>query len=145
MKARILNSEFNGIYTNDFIIKYWDEEINGQLVSEWQLTEVLPNKNFIKPIWNGTEWIEGLTPEELIHQLQQRALEIDLEYTGKISKLMSKHNDKFIEGIINGVPYNIPQDILDERQRLKNECNQLILDLGITDFSYRQSHLQLKK
>ena len=54
---------------------------------------------------------------------------------------MSKHNDKFIEGIANGNPYIIPQDVLCERQRLKNECNQLILDLGISDFSYRQSNL----
>ena len=27
---------------------------------------VLYNGNFIDPIWNGTEWIEGATPEEII-------------------------------------------------------------------------------
>lgn len=65
MKARILNSEFQGIYTNDFISKNLDKVINGQLVSEWQLTDVLPSENLLKPQWNGTEWTESATPEEL--------------------------------------------------------------------------------
>lgn len=89
--------------------------------------------------------LKTITPEELLPMLTNKAIEIDLDYTDRISKLMSKHNNKFIEGLINEVPYIIPQDVIEEKQRLKNECNQLINDLGITDFSYRQSHLQLKK
>lgn len=65
MKAIILNNEFQGIYTNDFIEQNQDKIINGQLVSEWQLTEVLPNENLLKPIWSGSEWIEGATPEQI--------------------------------------------------------------------------------
>jgi len=103
------------------------------------------NANFTKPIWNGSEFIEGATSEEIAEQKIKKALEIDLVYTEKISKLMAKHNDKFIEGIINDIPYVIPQDVLAEKQRLKDECNQLIFDLGITDYSYRQTNLQLKK
>lgn len=71
MKARILNNEFKGIYTNDFILNNLDNLdnlINGQLVSEWQLTEVLPSMELKKPIWNGAEWIEGATPEEIASQ-----------------------------------------------------------------------------
>ena len=44
-----------------------------------------------------------------------------------------------------GIPYNIQSDVIQEKERLKNECNQLILDLGISDFTHRQSNLQLKK
>ena len=65
MLSRILNNEFQGIYTSDFIDQNQDKVINGQLVSEWQLTEVLPSENLLKPIWNGTEWVEGATPEEI--------------------------------------------------------------------------------
>ena len=65
MLIRILNNEFQGIYTSDFIEQNQDKIINGQLVSEWQLTEVLPSENFLKPIWNNSEWIEGATPEEI--------------------------------------------------------------------------------
>ena len=65
MKARIVNNEFNGIYTDDFIEQNQDKIINGQLVSEWVLTEVLPNENLFKPIWTGSEWIEGATPEAI--------------------------------------------------------------------------------
>ena len=63
MLSRILNNEFQGIYTSDFVQQNQDKIINGQLVSEWQLTEVLPNENLLKPIWNGTEWIEGAGKE----------------------------------------------------------------------------------
>jgi hypothetical protein len=73
MKARILNNKFQGVYTNIFIIDNWDKVINGQLVSEWQLTEVLPSENLLKPTWNGSEWIEGETPEEIAEQ-QTKAL-----------------------------------------------------------------------
>jgi len=65
MLIRILNNEFQGIYTSDFIEQNQDKIINGQLVSEWQLTELLPNENLFKPIWNGSEWIEEATPEEI--------------------------------------------------------------------------------
>jgi hypothetical protein len=70
--------------------------------------------------------------------LTQQALEIDLLYTGLISDLLRKHIEKLS---IDGIP--IPQDVIDERDRLRAECNQKILDLGITNFSYRQQNLKL--
>ena len=41
----------------DFAQKYLDEGC--------EEVSVLYNENFINPIWNGTEWIEGATPEEI--------------------------------------------------------------------------------
>ncbi|WP_445720214.1 hypothetical protein [Flavobacterium sp.] len=64
MKARIFNDNFFGIYTNDYIEKNKDKIVNGELVSNWQLTEILPNESLIKSIWNNG-WIEGATPEEI--------------------------------------------------------------------------------
>ena len=73
-----------------------------------------------------------------INQLTEIALEIDLQYTGMISELLRKHIEKLS---IDNIP--IPQDAIDERDRLRAECNQKILDLGITNFAYRQSNLRL--
>ena len=70
--------------------------------------------------------------------LINQALEIDLYYTELISDLLRKHIEKLsIDGLA------IPQTVIDERDRLRAECNQKILDLGITNFSYRQQNLKL--
>ena len=73
-----------------------------------------------------------------INQLTEIALEIDLQYTELISDLLRKHIEKLN---IDNIP--IPQSAIDERDRLRAECNQKILDLGVTNFSYRQSNLKL--
>jgi hypothetical protein len=83
---------------------------------------------------------ETIEREETIDMvsLTNEALQIDLYYTGLISDLLRKHIEKLS---IDSIP--IPQDVIDERDRLRAECNQKILDLGITNFSYRQSNLKL--
>ena len=83
---------------------------------------------------------ETIEREETIDiaYLTIQALEIDLYYTGLISDLLRKHIEKLS---IDGIP--IPQDVIDERDRLRAECNQKILDLGMTNFTYRQSNLRL--
>ena len=73
-----------------------------------------------------------------IASLTIEALQIDLYYTGLISELLRKHIEKLS---IDGIP--IPQSAIDERDRLRAECNQKIIDLGITNFAYRQSNLKL--
>lgn len=93
---------------------------------------------------NQPEYIDYFDGEKA-EENTKRAIEIDLEYTKLISNLMIKHNDKYIEGMINGTPYVIPPDVLIEKQRLKDECNSKISQLGIADFTYRQNNLILKK
>ncbi len=66
MKARITNqNEFGGFYTDEFIAGNFNQEINGLIVSQWQLTSEAPDPNLVIPKWNGTNWIEGVTPEEI--------------------------------------------------------------------------------
>ena len=83
---------------------------------------------------------ETIEREEVVDTsyLTYQALEIDLYYTGLISELLRKHIEKLS---IDSIP--IPQDVIDERDRLRAECNQKIIDLGITNFSYRQQNLKL--
>lgn len=66
MKARILsNGSFGGIFSEDFFIKNIDKIINGELVSNWVTTDILPDVNIAKPIWENNSWVEGLTEEEI--------------------------------------------------------------------------------
>jgi len=83
---------------------------------------------------------ETIEREEVVDMvsLTNEALQIDLHYTGVISDLLRKHIEKLS---IDNIP--IPQDAIDERDRLRAECNQKIMDLGITNFAYRQSNLKL--
>jgi len=83
---------------------------------------------------------ETIEREETIDTvyLIQQALEIDLFYTTLISELLRKHIEKLS---IDLIP--IPQTAIDERDRLRAECNQKILDLGITSFAYRQQNIKL--
>lgn len=79
MKARIYNGEWAGNHPQHWLDANQHKVIGGQLVSEWQLTEVLPG-NLIKPIWNGSEWVESITPEEIANQqaeaLKQKETEL---------------------------------------------------------------------
>jgi hypothetical protein len=96
--------------------------------------------NFINPYWNfdTQTFYEGANQTEINNVKIPQALEIDLYYTGLISDLLRKHIEKLS---IDNTP--IPQSAIDERDRLRAECNQKILDLGITSFSYRQQNLKL--
>jgi hypothetical protein len=83
---------------------------------------------------------ETIEREEVVDMvyLTNEALQIDLYYTGLISDLLRKHIEKLS---IDSIP--IPQDAINERDRLRAECNQKILELGVTSFAYRQSNLKL--
>lgn len=64
MKARIKpNGFFGGVRTDEWLQQYANVIVNGQKVSDWQLTDVLPEPSIKEPIWNDGEWIESLTPE----------------------------------------------------------------------------------
>ena len=118
------------------------DEITGELLFTTNLDidltegtviiEEIPTGNY----WNfeTQEWYNVVNNDELI----QQALQIDLYYTGLISDLLRKHIEKLSIDLIL-----IPQAAIDERDRLRAECNQKILDLGITNFSYRQQNIKL--
>jgi hypothetical protein len=102
--------------------------------------DALLTESFVNPYWNfdTQTFYEGATQTEINDVRIPQALEIDLYYTGLISELLRKHIEKLsIDGIA------IPQSVIDERYRLRAECNQKILALGITNFSYRQQNLKL--
>lgn len=114
--------------------------IEVELQENESIIDYLLVDTYIKPYWDfeALSFYEGATIQEINDTKIPQALQIDLYYTGLISDLLRKHIEKLS---IDGVP--IPQDVIDERDRLRAECNQKILDLGITNFAYRQSNLKL--
>jgi hypothetical protein len=102
--------------------------------------EALLTESFVNPYWDfdAQTFYEGATTQEINDVRIPQALEIDLYYTGLISELLRKHIEKLsIDGIA------IPQSAIDERDRLRAECNEKIMELGITDFTYRQQNIRL--
>jgi hypothetical protein len=112
--------------------------------------KIIDENNQVIPMEEGNplyqDYLAYLTNEGEIFEsdyvfqddLVDEALEIDIYYTGLISDLLRKHIEKLS---IDSIP--IPQDAIDERDRLRTECNQKILDLGVINFAYRQSNLKL--
>ena len=117
MKARILNNNFQGIYTDDFIESNFNNIINGQLVSEWELTDISPNKTLLKPIWNVLEWIEGATPEEIAEQENQQKQELKRQAHDELLPT-DWYVVRFIE---RGIP--IPEEITQQRQAILDKYN----------------------
>jgi hypothetical protein len=114
---RIINNIPAQEYTSEWLQENKDEVINGQLVSEWQLTEVLPSKSLLKPLWNGSEWIEGVTPEEIEEQeLEQQKLLKQQQYEELLPT--DWYVVRFVE---TGIP--VPEEILQQRQEIRNKYN----------------------
>lgn len=66
IKTRVLEGGlFGGNYTDEFIQREEDNVHYGVKVSEWVLTSVIYDNDFIKPFFNGTEWVESETQENI--------------------------------------------------------------------------------
>lgn len=81
-----------------------------------------------------TKEVIDFTAEEIEAENLQKAIQIDLEYKDKITKLLNIPMQKIICEEIE----SIPVEILAEKERLKTECNDKIIALGVRDFSFRK-------
>ena len=81
-----------------------------------------------------TKEVIDFTAEEIAVYNLSKAIQIDFEYKDRITKLLTipiqKVNCRELE--------EVPADILAEKERLKTECNNKIIALGITYFSFRK-------
>ena len=122
MKTRVINKQNAGNYTDEFIEQNKDKVVNGVLVSEWELV-ILYDGNFLKPIFENSEWIEGATAKEI----KERAIEKETsEYQIRQQKGMNLYLRKeaefrllYLDGeITKGDLNNIEFAILDVRLEL---------------------------
>lgn len=81
MRARIINTYFVGIYANEFFVENANNIIDGQLVSKWETTEIIPTQEQIK---NGFKfinnaWADIRTPEEIeAIELQEKKQQVKI-------------------------------------------------------------------
>ncbi len=122
MKIRISSGYFRGQFSDEFILENWNNEVNGSLVSEWELIEAeLPNENFMKPKWEGSQWTEGASWQEITDRNKTLIDAISADYRGRISALVLPYLPDFV---IDAIP--IPSHVLTQRLALQAECDFLI-------------------
>ena len=80
--TRIIDNKPAQTYSSEWLEQNQENCINEDFVKNWELgSEYLGG--FLVPIWNGIEWIEGATPEEISSQ--------------QIINLKSKETDLYIK------------------------------------------------
>ena len=96
-KARIVNeTDFGGTYSTVWLSNNANIVFAGQLVSSWQMTEVLPDGLLKEPKWNGTLWIEGFIESSLVpYQVNNMKFRLALIQSG----IMPSQIDYYIDQI----------------------------------------------
>lgn len=121
MKTRILeDNSFGGNYTEEFLLLNNDNVVNGQLISEWILTEITPNLDLVKPIWDGENWNEGANIEE-INEFNRKS----------IPKVVSQRQLR-TQLVLNGFDLNDIQIAIDELTEPNKSIAQIAWDYAIT-------------
>lgn len=73
MKYKInIDNSFGGAYEGSWITRNYNNIVKGQLVSEWTLTDVVYQGQFVKPVFNGAEWIESETSENIYNEKKEQ-------------------------------------------------------------------------
>lgn len=88
-KTRIINNSPAQSFPVEWIEVNKDNFINGAFVKDWVLAPKYEG-NFIKPLWNGTDYYEGATPEDINaynkslvpENVRSRQLRLALVYSG---------------------------------------------------------------
>jgi hypothetical protein len=116
MKARKgANGEFLGNYTDLFISTNWNNEINGVLVSEWDLVDLYEG-GFLCPVWNGNSWTEGATPSQLTKKQQDqefaRYVERQQEGMKRYLELAAEFRVNKLNGLISEEFHNTIEETL---------------------------------
>lgn len=89
-----------------------------QLQEGWNYTVLQPSEDLISPLWDGSQWIEGATEEEIYQAKLPQINSIMSLYDSEIEKLCLRH---IIRQQIKAIP--IPTDIETEYDRLVALCN----------------------
>ena len=124
MLLKIKNNKPDGIFSQDFISDNFKNVINGELVSEWVFTNIFPNGNYIKPFWNGSEWTEGATPEEIAEASKPKVQNLNLQ---RYKELLSTdwYFTRFLE-----TGQEVPLEIKQQRQEIRDKYNNLIQEIN---------------
>jgi hypothetical protein len=113
MKARILETGRCILYTQEFL------DFKGNEISDWNLTDILPSSDLLIPIWNGLEWVEGITEQELQIRKQQKIDELNRFQFDELSVT----DWYIIRKLDTGT--EIPLDVFSQRNEIRLKYNNL--------------------
>ena len=115
MKTRVINNRYAGNYTETWLQENKDNIINGVLVSEWE-TVILYDGNFLDPLFNGTEWVEGATPEQIKENQVNKEFNLYQERQTSGLNLYLKHEAEyrimFLNDVITKDQFNVIEETL---------------------------------
>ena len=115
MKTRVINNRYAGNYTETWLQENKDNIINGVLVSEWE-TVILYDGNFLDPLFNGTEWVEGATPEQIKENEINKEFNLYQERQTSGLNLYLKHEAEyrimFLNDVITKDQFNVIEETL---------------------------------
>lgn len=128
MKARInIDNSFGGVYTDEFLETNKDLVLNDCLVSDWNLTEILPEVHGLKLVFDKGVWIETATNEEILnHKNQLIDNEIEALKQSQISELGAT---RMIVSECQELQIDIPIEIQNERKAIRDKYKDLIDEL----------------
>ena len=85
---------------------------------------VMYNDNFINPIWNGTDFIEGATPEEIAEANKPIVQNLNLQQYQELLPT-DWYYTRFLE-----TGQEVPLEIKQQRQEIRDKYNNLIQEIN---------------
>ena len=105
----------HGNYTDAFIDKNYNNIVNGVLVSQWELVEEYSG-DFLIPIYENNEWVEGATPEQKYKDKVNKEYIIYLQRQNEGLNLYLKHEAEYrimyLNDVITKEEFNTIEDAL---------------------------------
>ena len=132
MKARLVNNFYSGTYKDSWLVRNADNVVNGVLVSEWVVIDTIPTESelntLIRPLWNGSAYIEGATQAEQdeINALrnEEEDREENVRNISDSATVMNEYNQRLIRKLKNAELDE--SDVKTIRNRIKGIYESLV-------------------
>lgn len=166
MKSKIKqDGSFDGNYTDLWLTQNQDKTIKGDLVSDWVFSSTLYDGSLNDAIWNGSEWIEQASQEEIVakrKKIYKEKIETAFShlYIRALASSMNKsrldlnfltaqrevYQDKYdvAKGIItSGVKYDNTLELI--QGEMDDEFSEDVLNATLTAFGLTPNGTHLDK
>jgi len=138
MKTRVIDGKPVGIYTNDFISQ------NEELVKDWEFAP-LYDGSFISPFWNGAEWVENATLEEIL-EIENKKIN---EYRHKIYNKTEKLFKSALERSLGKSGQDLSLLQLENLQKIyenkKSDAEKILANLPINEISLNLLNYEIER
>ena len=122
-KTRIIDEQPAQCFPIEWVENNHDNFINGAFVKDWVLAPKYKG-SFLFPKWNGTEYYEGATPEEIAEANKPKVQNLKLEQYQELSPT-DWYYTRYIE-----TGQEVPLEIKQQRQEIRDKYNNLIQEIN---------------